>query len=214
MIEVGKALFYNTNLEKISNILKGPIGQLDFFSGQKVEGDVPLLKYCLKVLQLNQERKRVLDSQGLPPIFNNYIAIQELGKGAFGRALSVYHLKDEKLFAMKELGILNQHAIDEAAKEVEIMKNLNSKFTIKLHESFSFENNFYIVMELAQDGDLKKAIEFFNGDSDTGKITSEEIYTRNILRTVGGPIQMMRWIRQLAEGIHDLHCSSIVCPNR
>lgn len=56
------------------------------------------------------------------------------------------------------LNLLKPHLKKEAIWEVQIMKNLKSPHVIKYYISFMEEQNLYIIMEYAEQGDLYRLL--------------------------------------------------------
>ena len=97
-------------------------------------------------------------------IFKEKYEIQSrIGRGAFGDVFKVLNKKDNKLYALKciakEPEEEKNNFINHCKKEIDIMKNIKSKYVIKCEENFYEEKyeNYYIVMELC-DSDLRKLL--------------------------------------------------------
>ena len=75
-----------------------------------------------------------------------------------------YKAKDEnnKLYAIKEINIQYKKFVD---NEIEILKKMNSKYSVEFIESIEEGDNIYIVMELC-DGDLNDLLDKYNGNLD------------------------------------------------
>jgi serine/threonine protein kinase len=84
------------------------------------------------------------------------VILNKIGKGGFG---SVYLCFDEKknenaLFALK--CIESSESIDSAKREQRFgyVSKLNSKYLVKYYETFTFNNDLYVVMEYFKNGNL------------------------------------------------------------
>lgn len=91
---------------------------------------------------------------------SDYEIIEEIGEGAFSTVFKVKSLKSDKLFAMKKIEYtrLNEKQKEYAQEEIKIMKKTRNPFIISFEESFQQDSYLYIVMELADQGDLQKKI--------------------------------------------------------
>ena len=67
-------------------------------------------------------------------------------------------LEEGKSFAIKAFSKEAAYSEDKGKecliKEIEIMRNLNHKYCMKLHEVFESDNSLYIVVELLEGGQL------------------------------------------------------------
>ena len=91
---------------------------------------------------------------------SDYEVIEEIGEGAFSTVFKVKSLKNNKLFAMKKIEYtrLNEKQKEYAQEEIKIMKKTRNQFIISFEESFQQDEYLYIVMELADKGDLQNKI--------------------------------------------------------
>lgn len=126
---------------------------------------------------------------------SNYEIIEEIGQGMFSIVYKVREKLSGEFYAMKKIEYdrLKPKEKDYAKAEIRILKKISHPNIIKFKDSF-FENSFlYIVMELAQEGDLQKRISEY---SDTGKRFS----TSTILN----------YAYQLTQGLQALHSNQII----
>lgn len=89
----------------------------------------------------------------------NYILDKEvLGKGQFGTVYKC-HLKGDpkELYACKMIvrRSLSQRLLNNLKNETNILTKINSPFVIKLFDLQRTENNFYLIMEYCNGGDLE-----------------------------------------------------------
>ena len=91
---------------------------------------------------------------------SDYETIKKIGEGAFSTVYQVKCLKTNQCFAMKEIEYtrLNDKQKQYAQEEIKIMKKTRSPYIISFHEAFLSDQHLYIVMELAEQGDLQKKI--------------------------------------------------------
>jgi calcium-dependent protein kinase len=83
---------------------------------------------------------------------------KKIGKGNFASVYLAEKLENGKNFAVKAFSKEAAYSEDKGKecliKEIEIMRSLNHKFCMKLHEVFESENSLYIVVELLEGGQL------------------------------------------------------------
>jgi serine/threonine-protein kinase ULK/ATG1 len=81
-----------------------------------------------------------------------------LGSGAFGTVFYGFKKDDENQpYAVKFIKINEKKMIGITTNEIKIMKSIKSKFVVELNASTATRsNNFYIVMEYCNGGDLDK----------------------------------------------------------
>ena len=90
----------------------------------------------------------------------DYQVLAELGHGTYGKVYKVKNKNNGSIRAMKKiskywLGNLNEK---EVIKEIEILKNLNHPYIIKLYEYYTTDDYIYLINELCNEGDLQKKI--------------------------------------------------------
>jgi serine/threonine protein kinase len=125
-------------------------------------------------------------------ILGDYIfSRKRIGKGAFSTIYKCRHKHTHKIYAIKEISFDNLDKIrDSIKREFTLMKRLNHKNIIKLHDVFfdTDEKNIYLVIDYYQKGDLSK---FLNGKA------LDEKYAK-------------KYMRQLAEGLKYLYENKIL----
>lgn len=89
-----------------------------------------------------------------------YEILQEIGEGAFSKVFKVCHKTTGEDLAMKviEYDRLSEKQREYAQEEINILKNTKSPHIITYKESFFDDQKLYIVMELAENGDLQHKI--------------------------------------------------------
>jgi serine/threonine protein kinase len=91
-------------------------------------------------------------------IGNYVLEKDQLGKGQFGSVCRC-HLKDDptKAFACKiiQRKSLSPRLFNNLKNEINILSKINSPHVISLKDLQKTENNFYLIMELCNGGDLE-----------------------------------------------------------
>jgi serine/threonine protein kinase len=128
-------------------------------------------------METNKVKKRLLF---LPPsVVNNSerecavsdfqsLSRKAIGEGAFGQVFKVRHISTSTLYAIKVVSkakILERNMTEQLKREVRIMYSLNHPNIIKLHNHFEDDSNVYLIMELAEGGNLfQRLCKFRNFD--------------------------------------------------
>jgi len=125
-------------------------------------------------------------------VLGDYIFTRKrIGKGAFSTIYKGKHKDTGKYYAIKEISFENLEKIrDSIKREFTLMKNLNHKNIIKLHEVFfdNDEKNIYLVIDYFPRGDFAK---FLNGKA------LKEKYAK-------------KYMRQLVDGLKYLYDKQIL----
>ncbi|OMJ78199.1 hypothetical protein SteCoe_22045 [Stentor coeruleus] len=78
-----------------------------------------------------------------------------LGEGAFGEVYKVRHKISRELYAIKVVNkkkVVDANLLPQLRREIRIMYSLNHPHVVKLYNHFEDDNNFYLVLELAEGG--------------------------------------------------------------
>ena len=78
-----------------------------------------------------------------------------IGEGAFGEVYKVRHKICRELYAIKVVNkkkVVDANLLPQLRREIRIMYSLNHPHIVKLHNHFEDDNNFYLVLELAEGG--------------------------------------------------------------
>ena len=128
---------------------------------------------------------------------DNFILGKILGKGSYGSVRIVERKEDHKIYAMKsvKINILNEKEKLNSFNEVRLLASLKHKNIIDYKESFfdNNENTLNIVMEYADDGDLRSKISKISQEH----LSFEETTIWNVLI-------------QTLEGLKYLHKNNII----
>ena len=81
-----------------------------------------------------------------------YTKIKKIGSGTFGNVWLVS--KEEKLFAMKRVPCDPENP--RPPVEIDLLKQLDSPYIVKYHDSFVDKTWLCIIMDYCQEGDLQK----------------------------------------------------------
>ena len=148
-----------------------------------------------------------MSSTGKVKIIGDYIFKDKIGKGSFADVYNCEHKTSGKRYALKIvnrehlLSMGEPRLITGLESEIKLMKEIDHENIVRLHDFFSTEKNFYLVLELCNGGDLNKYIK-------KRKILSEKVsigfllqlvlfFLRNLLILLI-PIFVGKWISILA----------------
>jgi NIMA (never in mitosis gene a)-related kinase len=126
---------------------------------------------------------------------DDYEIIKQIGSGTYSVVFQVRCKLTGNFFAMKEIKFdrLSSKEKEYTKTEVKILKEIHHPNLIRYEKSFTENQNFYIIMELATDGDLQKKIQFFE---ESGKVFSTE--------------SIFKFTYQIILGLSALHSNKIL----
>jgi len=131
-------------------------------------------------MEVNKVKKRLLFLS--PSVTNNAerecnvgdfqsLSRKAIGEGAFGQVFKVRHISTGNLYAIKVISkakILERSMTEQLKREIRIMYSLNHPNIIKLFNHFEDDSNVYLIMELAEGGNLfQRLCKFRNFDERT-----------------------------------------------
>ena len=100
----------------------------------------------------------IVKKQGSP--ISDYDIISKIGEGAYGKVYKVRNKHNHKIRAMKQIYHfnMNENKRNKIMGEIEILKNLDYIYIIKLYEYYIDENCIYLINELSNEGDLQSKL--------------------------------------------------------
>lgn len=125
----------------------------------------------------NNDQLKNLKLKGIfnsDPLSLHYTVIEKIGNGSFGKVYKVKHKLTGQKRALKVINksIINYQDDDKKfLKEIELLSKLDHPSIIKVYEYFIENNNFYVVQELCNGGELYEQI--YKIDSFTEKSAAQ-----------------------------------------
>ena len=100
----------------------------------------------------------IIKKEGSP--FSDYDIISKIGEGAYGKVFKVRNKHNHNIRAMKQIYCHNmsENKKKKILGEIEILKNLEHIYIIKLYEYYIDENYIYLINELSNEGDLQSKL--------------------------------------------------------
>ena len=89
---------------------------------------------------------------------SDFTIVKQLGKGGFGKAYLARRNSDGIEVCLKEIPLNRSISKQSIEREAKIMSELNNQYIIRYYGSFVESENFYIVMEYANEGSLADMI--------------------------------------------------------
>ena len=90
-------------------------------------------------------------------LVGKYYLTKTIGEGAFGKVKLGVHSETQKKVAvkiMKKSMLLEARLVDQVKREIAILKLINHRHVVKLHEVMSSPEKLYMVLELVTGGEL------------------------------------------------------------
>ncbi|VDD93512.1 unnamed protein product [Enterobius vermicularis] len=91
---------------------------------------------------------------------------KKIGKGQFSDVHRAKCKEDGKVLALKRIKVyemVDQKSLDDCRREIRLLEKLDHINIIKYYTSFVEDNQMYIVLELADAGDLSRLIRYYKG---------------------------------------------------
>ncbi|CAD8100157.1 unnamed protein product [Paramecium sonneborni] len=172
---------------------------LKSISHQNVEGlQISGKQECLQIFgnrDLIVKWKKYLSKYTIQRNFyKNYDVLRMIGRGSNAKVYKVERISDSSIFAVKifklEKLTKKDKELESLLKEIDIMRKLDNKNVLQLHEVFEDDDNVYLVIDYLQGGELLKQIE-----------NSLEGYTENLVQNL---------IHNLLCSLNYLHSKKII----
>ena len=110
---------------------------------------------------IEKETDKKKDKNLKKQIIGNYRIEKTIGEGTFGKVKLGIHIPTEEKVAIKILEkdkIQDREDLERISREINFLKKLNHPNIIKIYDIIENSKNFYIIMELANNGELFKYI--------------------------------------------------------
>ena len=113
---------------------------------------------------MSENKEKELEKKGKKiknQIIGNYRIEKTIGEGTFGKVKLGIHIPTEEQVAIKILEkdkIQDREDLERISREINFLKKLNHPNIIKIYDIIENSKNFYIIMELANNGELFKYI--------------------------------------------------------
>lgn len=122
-----------------------------------------------------------------------YLLVKKIGKGNFGQVFYTTKNNSDKVYATKKVEKMKVEKGTEKAyflNEIDVLRNCDHENIIKLYEIKSSKNNYYMIMEHLNGGNLMEVLLKYNNPF-------SEIFVQHILKDI-------------AKGIYYLHKNEII----
>jgi len=126
-----------------------------------------------------------------------YLLLNEIGRGSFGKVFEALSEKTNKLFAIKALStenFKNPRILDQFKKELKILFALNHQNIIKIIGVEKTINNIYLILEYCNGGTLLDYVTWY-----------KKTYNKNIPEEI-----IQKILKQIIEGLKYMHKNNII----
>ena len=125
---------------------------------------------------------------------DKYSKLKKLGHGRYGDVWLVERTTDHLKLAMKIINLDAEVEVDpELNAEVEVLGKLNHPHIVKYHESFVEDSRLYIIMDYAEEGDLRR---YMNQLAKSSQFMDEDL--------------VWKFAFQLSQALHHIHTLKII----
>lgn len=126
-----------------------------------------------------------------------YLLLNEIGRGSFGKVYEALSEKTNKLYAIKALAsenFNNARVMDQLKKELKILFSLNHQNIIKIIGVEKTINNVYLILEYCNGGTLLDYITYYR-----------KTYNKSLPEEI-----IQKIMKQIIEGLKYMHSNSII----
>lgn len=112
----------------------------------------------------------------IPQTVQQYVIIKSLGSGAFATVYLAQHGITQIMVALKcipKAKLRNQAEFELLQREVNLMRNLDHPFIVTFYEVLDDKDNFYIAMEVVENGNL---LEYINNNKGLSEQQARRIF--------------------------------------
>lgn len=90
--------------------------------------------------------------------------VKEIGQGGFGKVIELMHVPSSTLLAGKSINpeLINSKTMELLRKEIDLMRQIVSDYTIHYYGTIIFQKNLTILMEFCNLGSIRDLIDFRN----------------------------------------------------
>ena len=94
----------------------------------------------------------------------DYIILDELGEGGFGKVYKCVKISNQEVYAMKHIDITSNKQKIYIGNEITLMKSIDHKNIVKLYETYMYKGRIFLFMEFLDGGCLTPVVEDFKLD--------------------------------------------------
>ncbi len=112
-----------------------------------------------------------ISSKGIDPE-QEFDIIELIGQGNYGRVYKVLHKKTGKIYAAKIANIITHNEIESYKKEINVLKQCNSKYIVHYYNSYIKNYQIWIILEYCDGGSLLELIKILQKPLNEEQIAS------------------------------------------
>ena len=98
----------------------------------------------LKIVEIDN---KTMNSNDVGQSISDFVEINTLGEGCFGKVSLVKSIKTGKLYAMKRMKVNNNSKDNDIKREIILLQTLNHKYIVKYFTSFCENGFWYIIIQ-------------------------------------------------------------------